>query len=59
VPTTANRSGEEWARKPWIAAVALVQGAVVVTTDQDFDHLAPTVVKVERIDVASLTKTSS
>ncbi len=40
----------------WIAAVASVQGAVLVTTDQDFDHLRATMVKVERIDVASLVK---
>jgi tRNA(fMet)-specific endonuclease VapC len=40
----------------WIAAVASVQGAVVVTTDQDFDHLTPAIVKVERIDVESLLK---
>jgi tRNA(fMet)-specific endonuclease VapC len=40
----------------WIAAVASVQGAVIVTTDKDFDHLTPALVKVERIDVESLLK---
>lgn len=38
----------------WIAAVASVQSAVIVTTDQDFDHLHPTFVKIEHIDVATL-----
>lgn len=33
----------------WIAAVAAVQGAVVLTTDQDFDHLPAGVVKVELV----------
>jgi tRNA(fMet)-specific endonuclease VapC len=40
----------------WIAAVASVQSAVVVTTDKDFDHLTPAIVKVERVDVESLLK---
>jgi len=40
----------------WIAAIAAVQCAVVVTTDQDFDHLTPATVKVERIDAESLLK---
>jgi tRNA(fMet)-specific endonuclease VapC len=43
----------------WIASVAAVQGATVVTTDQDFDHLTPTLVKVERIEVASLLTPST
>jgi tRNA(fMet)-specific endonuclease VapC len=38
----------------WIAAVASVQSAVIVTTDQDFDHLNPNLVKVELIDVQML-----
>lgn len=38
----------------WIAAVASVQGAIIVTTDQDFDHLHPALVKVERMDVATV-----
>lgn len=38
----------------WIAALAAVQNAVVVTTDQDFDHLNPQIVSVERIDIATL-----
>ncbi len=33
----------------WIAAVAAVQGATVLTTDKDFDHLHPTLVSVERV----------
>ena len=33
----------------WIAATTLVIGGVLLTTDADFDHLAPTGVKVERI----------
>jgi len=43
----------------WIAAVASVQGAVIVTTDEDFDHLNPAFVKVERIDVATLLAPAS
>ena len=43
----------------WIAAVAAVQSATIVTTDQDFDHLSPNWVKVERIDVATLLAPSS
>lgn len=35
----------------WIAAVAAVQGAVILTMDQDFDHLHPTLVRVERVAV--------
>ena len=38
----------------WIAAVAAVQGAVILTTDKDFDDLHPTLVRVERIELASL-----
>ncbi len=38
----------------WIAAVASVPSAVIVTTDQDFDHFHPALVKVERIDVSTL-----
>jgi predicted nucleic acid-binding protein len=33
----------------WIAATTLVVGGVLLTTDADFDHLAPTGVMVERI----------
>lgn len=33
----------------WIAATTLVVGGVLLTTDADFDHLAPTGVEVERI----------
>lgn len=33
----------------WIAATTLVVGGVLLTTDADFDHLAPTGVKMERI----------
>ena len=40
----------------WIAAVASVLTAVVVTTDQDFDHLTPGLVRVECVDVESLLK---
>lgn len=38
----------------WIAAVAAVQGAVILTTDQDFDHLHPALVRIERVDVSAL-----
>ena len=40
----------------WIAAVAKVQGAVILTTDQDFDDLArePSLVRLERVDVSTL-----
>ena len=40
----------------WIAAIALVQSAVILTTDKDFDHLAANVVRVECVDVSSLLK---
>ena len=38
----------------WIAAVAAVQGGVILTTDQDFDHLNPSLVKIECVDVEIL-----
>ena len=38
----------------WIAALAAVQNAVVVTTDRDFEHLNPQLVAVELIDIATL-----
>jgi len=38
----------------WIAAVAAVQEAVLITTDQDFDHLNPHRVSVDYIDPAVL-----
>lgn len=34
----------------WIAAAANVMGAIVVTTDTDFDHLQPDLLSVEWID---------
>lgn len=37
----------------WIAGVASVQGAVILTTDKDFDHLHPTMVRVERCPLKS------
>lgn len=43
----------------WIAAVAAVQSAVVLTTDQDFDHLPDSVVRVELVDVDALLKPAS
>lgn len=33
----------------WIAATTLVVGGILLTTDADFDHLAPTGLEVERI----------
>ena len=38
----------------WIAALTAVQNAVIVTTDQDFDHLNQRFVAVERIVIATL-----
>lgn len=38
----------------WIAASASVLGAVILTTDADFDHLHPSIVRVERILVDAL-----
>lgn len=35
----------------WIASIALVQGAVVLTTDGDFNRLPKGIVQVERLDV--------
>ena len=43
----------------WIAALAVVQDAFVVTTDRDFDHLNQAFLKVERIDVAALLVTTT
>lgn len=37
----------------WIAAVAKVQGAVILTTDRDFDHLHPDRVRVEYVPQSS------
>lgn len=37
----------------WIAALARVQGAVILTTDQDFGHLHPGFVEVECINVSA------
>lgn len=34
----------------WIAATARVTGATLLTTDKDFDHLAPALLKREWID---------
>jgi predicted nucleic acid-binding protein len=38
----------------WIAALAAVQDAILVTTDHDFDHLNPQFLAVERIDTSAL-----
>lgn len=43
----------------WIAAVAAVQGAVILTTDKDFDHLHTGLVRVEWVDVATLARPGS
>lgn len=56
--TRAENSAAGWKNDLWIAALAAVQNAVVVTTDQDFDHLNPQLVAVERIDVATLAVTA-
>lgn len=37
----------------WIAAVAAVQGATILTADKDFDHLHPTLVQVESVEVST------
>ncbi len=37
----------------WIAAAARVEGATILTTDQDFDHLHPYLVKREYVDPTS------
>jgi tRNA(fMet)-specific endonuclease VapC len=42
----------------WIAALASVQEAAILTTDQDFDHLNPKFVKVEYVDGAALLGTA-
>jgi predicted nuclease of predicted toxin-antitoxin system len=39
----------------WIAAIASVLKAVILTTDADFDHLHPSIVRAERIRVDTLT----
>ena len=38
----------------WIAAIAHVQQAVLLTTDKDFDHLGPPLLRVEYIDPENL-----
>jgi tRNA(fMet)-specific endonuclease VapC len=38
----------------WIAAIAKVQRAILLTTDQDFAHLHPTFIQVEYVELASL-----
>lgn len=38
----------------WIAATTLMMGGVLLTTDHDFDHLAPAKLVVERIPEAEL-----
>ncbi|WP_084610933.1 type II toxin-antitoxin system VapC family toxin [Archangium violaceum] len=40
----------------WLAAVAHVQSAVLLTTDKDFDHLSPAHLRVEYIDPEKLKK---
>lgn len=40
----------------WIAATAFVADACLVTTDTDFDHLAPKFIQVERIEYAEKKK---
>lgn len=39
----------------WIAATAQVTGGVLLTTDRDFDHLHPSSVRVEYVDIERLT----
>jgi tRNA(fMet)-specific endonuclease VapC len=36
----------------WIAAAAYISGAKLVTTDDDFDHLAPSFVTVDKVSYA-------
>lgn len=40
----------------WIAAVAHVQSAVLLTTDKDFEHLSPAHLRVEYIDPEKLKR---
>lgn len=40
----------------WIAATACVAQAVLLTTDKDFDHLNPGLLKVEYVDPEKLKK---
>lgn len=35
----------------WIAATAYAAQATLVTTDKDFDHLADTFFKLDRLDI--------
>jgi tRNA(fMet)-specific endonuclease VapC len=56
----SRRTGRRMGKNDlWIAAVAAVQSAVVLTTDQDFEHLPTSVVRVELVDVAALLKPTS
>jgi tRNA(fMet)-specific endonuclease VapC len=35
----------------WIAAAAFTSGAQLITTDDDFDHLSPSFISVEKIEL--------
>lgn len=43
----------------WISAVTRVSGGTLITTDKDFDHLHPDVIRVERIDLELFRGTQS
>jgi len=47
----SRRSGHTMGKNDlWIAATAKVEGATILTTDHDFDHLHPHLVKREYVD---------
>ena len=51
IDTFSERAGRSMGKNDlWIAAIAHVTGATLLTTDKDFDHLAGKFVEVEWID---------
>jgi tRNA(fMet)-specific endonuclease VapC len=53
---SARRGRKMGKNDAWIAAIAKVQGATVLTTDQDFSHLHPDLVEIEYVDSARLAQ---
>lgn len=37
----------------WIAASAIVLKATLLTTDKDFDHLSPSFINIDLIDIST------
>jgi tRNA(fMet)-specific endonuclease VapC len=53
IATHTTRAGRPMGENDiWIAATARAAGATILTTDHDFDHLAPALVRLEWFDPA-------